>query len=104
MVLKPVTFDNIDKELFLSNLSEMDMRCDGPEDVHEIAFKISESLYMSAASSRASPVRHRDGGGQDRWARLLSDPDDRRVFGGYRLEREIPGDGAGKCSPSSQRF
>lgn len=79
-VRKPIRFESIDKNLFLSNLSEMDLRCDKPDDVHAIALRVSESLYLSAASSRASRVSPLEDGSHDRWSRLLSDRDDRRVW------------------------
>lgn len=64
----------------MSNLSEVSISCDGTQDVHTRALKICESLYLSATSSSANPVQHREDGGLDRWAGLLSDLDDRRVW------------------------
>lgn len=103
-VRKAVRFNDIDKDLFLSNLSKVSIRCDGTDDVHTSALKICESLYLSATSSPANPVQHREVGGLDRWAGLLSDPDDRRVWeaidwkGKYQ-ERERIG-----VVPSDQEF
>lgn len=103
-VRKAVRFKNIDKDLFLSNLSKVSIRCDGTDDVHKSALKICESLYLSATSSPADPVQHWEVGGLDCWAGLLSDPDDRRVWeaidwkGKYQ-ERERIG-----VVPSDQEF
>ncbi len=80
VVHKPIRYDSIDKNIFLSNLSEIDFSCDGPEDVHALALRISESLYLSAAYSRVNQVSAQEDGGHNRWARLLSNRDDRRVW------------------------
>ena len=104
VVRKPIKIDNIDKDLFLSKLSEANMRCEVTDDLHAFAAQISESLYMSAASSRASPMRHRDEGSLCRWARLLSDPDDRRVWEAIDWKGKYQEREQASVVPSDQAF
>lgn len=48
--------NDIDNDLLLSKLSEVNIRCDEPVDVHTCTSKISESLYISVVSSSVEPA------------------------------------------------
>ncbi len=76
---RPVTYGNVDKDLFRDNLLQYCVPA--YDDVDVMAENLSDVLYACATRSEVKACTgDRDEGALSRWERLLQDKDDSRVW------------------------